>query len=184
MAAIESPYPLVTDTAPRQRWHAPLLALLSARRAGSLTQHVLLAWPVALLPSVALLGLVYGLLQLLGIDSTTFAPPERQVTAWQVFGVVVFAPLVETLLLGAGLWLLTRLSRRPLFVATASSALWGCAHGVSGLIWFAGTFWTFYVLSCCYLAWRPVAWWRAYVAAAVPHALINLTAMGMLALRP
>lgn len=184
MPVLESSPPFNAEAASAQRWHTRLLALLSAQRAGSLTLHCLLAWPVALLPSLALLGLAYGLLELLGIDSTTFEPPDRQVTPGQVFSAVVFAPLVETLLLGAGLWLLTRLSRRPLFVAGASSVLWGCLHGASGLIWFAGTFWSFYIFSCSYLAWRPSSWWRAYVAAAAPHALINLTAMGMLALRP
>jgi len=174
---------MLDEAAPTTRWYAPLMAVVSGRRAGSLPLHCLLAWPVALLPSVALLGLVYGLLQLLGIDSTTFEPPEHQFTLGQVLNTVVFAPLVETLLLGAGLWLLTRLSRRPLFVAAASSVLWGCLHGAFGLIWFFGTFWSFYIFSCSYLAWRPSSWWGAYAAAAVPHALINLTAMGMLALR-
>lgn len=184
MPALESSPPILAEAGSQQRWLAPLRALVSAQRAGSLTRHCLLAWPVALLPSLALVSLVYGLLQLLGIDSSTFEPPPRRLTMGQVLSAVVFAPLVETLVLGGGLWLLSRLSHRPLFVAAASSVLWGCLHGASGLIWFFGTFWSFYVFSCSYLAWRPSSWWRAYAVAAAPHALINLTAMGLLSLQP
>lgn len=154
-----------------------LRGLAAGRRAGSLLMHGLLAWPVALLPSVGLLCLVYGLLWLLGVDAAVFRPPERQATFDDFFGAVIFAPLVETLLQGVLLWALSLMSQRPRFVAVASGLLWGVLHGAQGLIWFFGTAWTFYILSASYLAWRPLGWRRAFVAAALPHALINLTGM-------
>ncbi|MGQ3054784.1 MAG: hypothetical protein ACT6S0_23600 [Roseateles sp.] len=167
---------------PTKRWHALLLALVTARRAGSLTLHCLLAWPAALLPSAAFIGVAYGLGLALGIDMAFFEAPEREGTFKEFFGMVVFAPLVETLLLAGLLALLSRMSRRPVFVAAASSVLWGCLHGSFGLLWLVGTFWSFYIFSCSYLAWRAQAWWKAYVAAALPHAVLNLTAFLLLLL--
>lgn len=179
MSTTESLTPVLVDAKPKRRWHVPLLALLSGQRVGSLTLHALLAWPVALLPSLGLLCLVYALLWLLDVDPTVFQPPERQATFKDFFGAVVFAPLVETLLQGVLLWALSLMSHRPRFVAVASGLLWGAIHGAQGLIWFFGTAWTFYVLSASYLAWRPLGWRRAFFAAALPHALINLTAMAV-----
>jgi hypothetical protein len=154
--------------------------LVAGRRAGSLLVHCLLAWLVALLLSLGFVNLVHGLLWLLDVDATVFQAPDRQATFKEFFGTVAFAPLVETLLLGALLWVLSLMSRRPRFVAVASSLLWGALHGAFGLIWFFGTAWSFYIFSVSYLAWRPQGWRHAFVAAALPHALINLTAMALL----
>lgn len=175
MSAVESP-----SAAPPPRWHAALLAIVTARRAPSLAMHGLLAWPVALLPSAALLGLSCGLALALGVDVSGLMPPDRQATFKDFFGSVILAPPAETLLLGLLLWLLSRMSRRPLFIAAASGVLWGCAHGALAALWFFGTFWSFYVFSCAYLAWRPQGWGRAFAAAALPHALVNLTAMAVI----
>ena len=155
---------------------------MSARRAGSLTLHCLLAWPVALLPSVALVSVAYGLAGLLGIDAMSFAAPDREASFWEFFGCVFLAPCIETFLLAGLLALLSRASSRPLFIAAVSGVLWGALHGMYGLMWFFGTFWSFYVMSCSYLAWRPLGYWQAFAAAAVPHALLNLTVMSLVAL--
>jgi len=182
MPGLETSPTTLTEAPPAKRWQAPLLALLSARRAGSLPLHCLVAWPLALLPSAVFVGLARGLMHLLGVDPTPFAAPDREASIKEFFGMVVFAPLVETVLLGGLLWLLSLMSNRPLFVAVAASVLWGALHGAFGLLWFFGTFWSFYIFSCSYLAWRPQAWWKAFTAAALPHALINATAFALLSL--
>lgn len=168
------PSPSAPIDAATMRWQAPLLALLSARRVGSLPQHCLWAVPASVLPSVAFLGLAHAIAWALGMDVSSMNPPDRPPSLESLFSGVVFAPVVETLLLAGLLGLLSRLSRRPLFVAAASGVLWGGVHGAYGAMWFFGTFWSFYVLGCSYLAWRPLAWWKAFVVAAVPHAIINL----------
>lgn len=175
MHVLEPSPAAVCPVTPPKPWRGELLALVTARRASSLARHVLLVWPLAALPSLALVGAAYGLVLGLGVDPAFFAPPALQPTLEQFFGMVIFAPLVETLLLGGLLWLLARLSSRPLFIAAASGLLWGGLHGSMGLLWFFGTFWGFYVLSCAYLAWRPLGFGRAFAAAALPHALVNLT---------
>ena len=45
------------------------------------------------------------------------------------------------------------------------------------MLWFVGTAWSFFVFSCLYLTWRRVSFRHAYVAALVPHMLINGTVM-------
>jgi hypothetical protein len=159
-----------------------LRALVTAQRAPSLALHILLAWPVALLPSALFFGLAHGLAKALGIDVSSLSPPDREPSFKDFFGSVIFAPLTETLLLGGLLWLLSRLSAAPRFVAAMSGLLWGALHGAFGALWFFGTFWSFYVFSCGYLAWRPLGFARAFAVAALPHVLINMTVMTLLGL--
>ncbi len=115
---------------------------------------------------------------------TGFAPPDREASFKDFFLALIFAPLAETLLLSGLLWLLGILSKRPLFIAAAASVLWGAVHGAQGLMWFLPASWAFYVLSCSYLAWRPLGFGKAFVVAALPHALVNLTAMTLIAFAP
>jgi hypothetical protein len=68
------------------------------------------------------------------------------------------------------------------FVAATAAILCGLAHGTYGLLWFFGTAWSFFVFSYGFLAWRKVSYLHAFVAAAAPHALLNATVFGFLAL--
>jgi hypothetical protein len=139
--------------------------------------HCLVAFPLALLPSLALLGAVYWLLLLLGVNTAELNAPGFKPTVGEFASSVLFAPLAETLLLAGGLRLLSALTANTMLVAAISGLLWGALHATFGVIWFFGTVWSFFVFSCLYLTWRKVSFKHAYVAAAVPHALINLTAL-------
>ncbi len=143
----------------------------------SYRRYVLSAYPLALLPSILLVALAYGAVNALGVNSEHIAAPGREVSAGELLGVVVFAPVVETFLLAVLLWFLSLLSRNFVFVATISALLWASLHATYGALWFFGTVWSFFVFSCAYLAWRNASFVRAYFAAALPHMLINLTAM-------
>jgi len=94
-----------------------------------------------------------------------------------VFSAVVVAPVVETALLGLLVRGLLKLSSRPIFVATISALTWGALHGAFGLLWFFGTVWSFFVFSCAYIGWRERSSREAFIAAAAPHALVNLVVM-------
>jgi membrane protease YdiL (CAAX protease family) len=171
---------LAPDTSPnlpRDRGpSSPWLAVITARRAGSLPRHCLWATVWSLL-SLPLLLAAYGIAQALGVDTVAALGPERAATVGEFVGTVVLAPLTETLLLGGLLWGLSRLTPRPLLVAGLSALLWGALHAQFGGLRFFGSAWTFYVLGCAYLAWRPVGFGHAFVAAAVPHVVINLSVM-------
>lgn len=150
----------------------------------SLWRYSLEAWPIALIPSVLLFALATGLLALAGVSLESVAPPAREVSVSSFLGVVIFAPIVETLVLIGGIKILGSISSRPVVVAMMSALAWGFFHGIFGALWFFGTVWSFFVLSCAYLAWRDRSLRAGFIAASVPHALVNLTAMCMLLLKP
>jgi hypothetical protein len=140
----------------------------------------LIAWPLAMLPSLLLVMLLHTALGWWGVDAEALSPPVFAATWRTLVLVVVVAPLLETLLLAAGVWVLRRLLRSRALVVLLSALAWGLLHGVQSPLWFFGTAWSFYVFSAGYVAWRRVSYGHAFAAAAVPHALINLTVMASL----
>jgi membrane protease YdiL (CAAX protease family) len=140
----------------------------------------LIAWPLAMIPSMLLVMLLHTALGWWGVDAEALSPPVFAATWRMLLLVVVVAPLLETLLLAAGVWALGRVLRSRAVVVLLSALAWGLLHGVQSPLWFFGTVWSFYVFSAGYVAWRRVAWGHAFAAAAVPHALINLTVMALL----
>jgi hypothetical protein len=132
---------------------------------------------VAAVPSAAIYSVVNASLQAAGVDLTHLEPPVRTGSMREWFGAVLFAPFVETLLLAAVLSLLHKLSDRKVFIAVASGLLWGALHATFGVLWFFGTTWSFFVLSCAYLGWHGRSPRKAFAAAWFPHVLVNLSAM-------
>jgi hypothetical protein len=140
-----------------------------------LWRYCLIVFPIAILPSLALSSLAYVILRALGMGAAPLKGPEVHATVLDAFGLLVFAPITETLLLAGGLHILSYFSNRKTLVAVASAIAWGCLHAFIGAIWFFGTVWSFFIFSCAYLAWREHGFAQAYTAAAVPHLLVNLT---------
>jgi hypothetical protein len=141
-----------------------------------LWRYCLLVVPLDLLPTIALL-VVFSGLALIGVDVDALTPAAPVASVTLLLTMVIVGPLLETLLLAAGLRLLSLASSRMSVVATLSALVWGCLHGLSDPLFFGkffGTVWIFFVYSCAYLAWRKVSFAHAYVAAAAPHALHNL----------
>jgi membrane protease YdiL (CAAX protease family) len=157
----------------------PLALLL--RPQAPLWRYCLTVFPIALLPSAALFFLASKALQVAGFDIDRLLPPSRSASAEEFLAAVAFAPIAETLLLALVLRLLRLFTGKEVFTAIVSALAWGCLHGAQGFLWFFGTVWSFFVLSCAFLAWRERSFWHAFVAAAVPHALINATAIIVLA---
>jgi hypothetical protein len=135
-------------------------------------------WPRTLVPSIALAVAVHAAFTVLGL-STDKAGPELSdfggVTRAQAFAVVVlFAPMIETMLLSAGIRLISFVTTRPIVIATVSAVAWGCLHFVEFRIQGIVVIWPFFIFSSAYLAWRPVGWRQAYVVAMTLHMLQNL----------
>jgi hypothetical protein len=137
-----------------------------------LLRYALRAVAVGVLPSILLVVVVAGLAALAGID--VGRPPEVRLGAGGLVAVVVLAPLLETLLLAALLELLGMVLRSWARIAAVSAVAWGLLHGLVAPLWFFGTVWSFFVFGAAYIAWRPRSIRRAFVAAALPHAFINL----------
>jgi hypothetical protein len=141
----------------------------------------LLAFVLALLPAVVLLGIVSLSLAAAGIDTSGMHAPQRDATLDEAFWTVVLAPAVETLVLAGGLKLLSKLTHNRAIIVTSSAIVWGCLHALFGVLRFFPAGWMFFVLSCSYLAWRPSSFRQAFAAAAIPHALVNLSAFTLIA---
>lgn len=160
---------------------ATLLSFL-LRPSLPLWKFCLAAFPLALIPSMALFASVYLLLAAVGVDLNGIQRPSPSATATGLFGAVVVAPIVETCVLSLLLIALLKMGVRPLFGAVVSAVLWGALHATLAPLWFFGTVWSFFVFSCAFIGWRERSFNQAFVAAAVPHALINLSVMATLTL--
>ena len=90
-----------------------------------------------------------------------------------VFGLVVFAPVVETLIMGAVLLALLRFVG-PTAAVLASSAGWGIAHSLAAPIWGLVIWWPFLIFSTLFVVWRNRSLAGAFAVPAAVHALHNL----------
>lgn len=140
----------------------------------SLGRWCRLAWPLAQVPSILL---VFAVVVTTSFDGSVSGRSLMRGPGGLSDFVrpVLLAPLVETLILAVGMWLLTGRVKRNGWAALISAVIWGVAHGLNHWLRFFGVVWSFFVFSCGWLAWSRISLWRGFVAAAVPHFLINLT---------
>ena len=146
---------------------------------GSLPGYVVVAWHVALIPSVLIVIAAHALFSQAGVDVSALQKPAVDLQSRSLWIAVLVAPFIETLVLGAVLALLGFATRRRQVLAVLSALAWGGAHAWFHPLWFFGTVWSFYVFSRGWLAWQPVSYKHAFAAAAVPHALVNSSALLM-----
>jgi hypothetical protein len=117
------------------------------------------AWLTTFIPSILLAALASWLFP-------TADQPRFDVNGGlALFLLVVFAPIVETLIMGAVLLLLLRLVPATAAVLI-SAAGWGIAHSV---IW-----WPFLIFSTLFVTWRSRSLLAALAVPATVHALHNL----------
>jgi hypothetical protein len=146
---------------------------------GAFLDYCLIAWPLALVPSILLAALAYALFSGAGADMAVIQKPMRDVAQRKLWIALLAAPLIETLLLALGIRLIQLFTKHRETIAITSALGWGALHASFYPIWFFGTVWSFYVFSRGYLAWRPVSVKHELGAAAVPHALVNSSALLM-----
>lgn len=146
---------------------------------GSLVEYCVVAWHAALIPSIVLVVLAYAIFSGAGADVSALQKPARDIAQRSLWMTVLVAPIVETLLLALGVQIIGLITKHREGIAITSALAWGALHASFYPIWFFGTVWSFYVFSRGYLAWRPVSVKHALGAAAVPHALVNASALLM-----
>ena len=126
-----------------------------------------IAWATAFLPSLPLGAAVSRLLP-------RDALPQFPQVDWNFFFlIVVAAPLVETMVMGAALILL-RLFLSPTHAVLASAVGWGILHSTAAAAWGLVIWWPFLVFSTVFLTWRSRSLLAALGMAAATHALHNL----------
>ena len=90
-----------------------------------------------------------------------------------LFALVVFAPAIETLIMGSVLLLLL-LFLPPAAAVIVSAIGWGVAHSLMAPIWGLVIWWPFLVFSTLFVAWRGRSLTLAFLIPALVHALQNL----------
>jgi membrane protease YdiL (CAAX protease family) len=130
---------------------------------------ILVAWLLCLAGSLLLSAASQALVPDMATPNFPKVPPGVL-----VFMLVVFAPVVETLIMAAVLELMLRL-RIPPAAAVALSALgWGVAHSLQAPMWGFVIWWPFLIFSTLYVTWSRRSAWTGVGMAATVHALQNL----------
>ena len=129
---------------------------------------ILTGWLMSLAGSLVLAAIVSGV-------APQLAKPDFKgisgITA--IMLLVLFSPLVESLIMGGVLVLLQRFLR-PAGAIIASSLLWGMAHSLGALSWGFTIWWPFLIFSTLFVVWRQHGFWAGVGVAAAAHALQNL----------
>lgn len=152
----------------RRNWSPPLTWLPDA-----------LLQPADALRSIAVGWLAAFPLSILLAYAVEWIAPEAQGPEFQVQGaaavglLVLFAPIVETLVMGGVLLILLRFLP-PTWAVIASAAAWGGLHSLAAPIWGLIVWWPFLIFSTLFVAWRGRSLALAFVIPMTVHGLQNL----------
>jgi membrane protease YdiL (CAAX protease family) len=139
----------------------------------SFPQFCLVMSLAALVPSIILSFLSNYIAVLLFGDISQYSPPKIVISFSSLFGTIVFAPVVETLMLGGIIYFLRKFFLNRILICFISGIIFGALHGSVGILWFFGTFWSFIVFSYAFLFWTEDDNLKALLAACIPHMLLN-----------
>jgi hypothetical protein len=122
--------------------------------------------------------LVAGLLAVSGISDENVAHPITKLhyggPIQDLLAIVVVGPIIETLVLSFGIFLLSRFVKTKAVIAILSAILWAALHSLASPSWGLVVLWPFFVFSCGYIAWRQKSWFKAVWVTSCIHALQNL----------
>ena len=146
--------------------------------------YCLLAYLLALLPGVLVSQILYATVSATKLHTYEWGTSEFDPDRLRSFlGVVVFAPLAETALLGLGLVLLRKVIPSKTAAVYISALCWGLLH-FTNPIRQIGSMWSFLVFSYAFVSWQSRSLSEAYIAALVPHLLGNLTVFALVIFCP
>jgi membrane protease YdiL (CAAX protease family) len=132
--------------------------------------YILRTGLISLVPSI-IIALILGLSGAI----TENTGPEFEGSALSLLiTLVIIGPLLETLLLGGGLWILSFITKRQVLLAVISAFIWAIMHSLIAPAWGLVVMWPFFVFSCSYLAWRKRSWWHAILVTSCVHAFQNI----------
>ncbi len=151
----------VTDLGPLNFLPKPI------RETHNAAVSTLTAWATSFFPSIALSFLIAQMFpDAAHPDFGNLTPAEL------MFGIVVFAPVLETLIMGSTLLILLRFTK-PWMAVLISSIGWGVAHSWKVPVWGLTIWWPFLVLSTLFVTWRKRSLWLAFLLPMVAHAMQN-----------
>ena len=127
---------------------------------------ILIGWALSILGSLALAVLSKAI-------APTLPTPEFPMKGpLAFFLLVVFAPLLETLIMAGFLSLFLRFMP-PAAAILLSAAGWGIAHSLEAVGWGLVIWWPFLIFSTLFVVWRQRGFWAGVGVAAATHALQN-----------
>jgi hypothetical protein len=125
-------------------------------------------WALSLLGSLSLALLVEMLAPNLASPDV---PPMHP--AMLIFLFVVFAPVLESILMGAILVVLLRWMA-PVTAVVVSALAWGVFHSLQASAWGFAIWWPFLIFSTLFVVWRQRGFWTGVGVATATHMLQNL----------
>lgn len=152
----------------RLAWNPPLTWLPSAiLEPSNAFRAIAVGWLLAFPASILLAALIH----LVAPDAKT---PEFPITGLPAIGLIVlFSPIVETLIMGSVLLLLLKFLS-PTRAVIVSAIGWGMAHSIAAPIWGLIIWWPFLIFSTLFVAWRNRSLLLAFAMPATVHGLQNV----------
>ncbi len=107
---------------------------------------------------------------------TIDTPAEISINSlYDVFGAVIFAPAVETLLMIPVFKVISRVTKRTDLAVILSAATWAGLHSLIWIPWGFFVFIPFSIFSYAFLTWKQASTKDAVITVAIIHAIHNGT---------
>ena len=135
----------------------------------SIRKYILRTGLISLVPSL-IIAMILGLT---GVITEDTGPEFEGSALGLLFTLVIFGPLLETLLMAGVLWILSFITKRQVLLAVISAFFWAGLHSLFAPAWGLVIIWPFFVFSCSYLTWRRRSWWHAILVTSCVHAFQN-----------
>lgn len=132
-------------------------------------RSILLGWPTATVPALLLAALASSIFPAEAHPSFENLGPKGALA----FALVVFAPAVETIIMGIVLEVLLKFVR-PAYAVGLSALGWGIAHSLQAPAWGLVIWWPFLIFSTLWVTFRERGYLWAWLVPATVHALNNL----------
>ncbi|BCO26312.1 hypothetical protein MIZ03_1192 [Rhodoferax lithotrophicus] len=142
----------------------------------SLIRFCFQAFLVTTIGAIIVVAFTHGLMLAIGIKDTRL--PTDTYKGFNVkdfLGVVIFAPVVETLILGLFIKIASFFSNEKIIVCCVIAVVAAIFHGMNGIYTFFGPMILFFSFSYSFILWRTHSYKYAYISACVPHILNNLS---------
>lgn len=127
-----------------------------------------IAWALSLLGSVLLAAVVQKFAPALkGPEIGPLSP------AMIIFAFVIFAPVVESIIMGGVITLFLRWMS-PTAAIVSSALAWALFHSLQAPAWGFAIWWPFLIFSTLFMVWRQRGFWAGVGVATATHMLQNL----------
>ena len=135
----------------------------------SIPKYVFRTGLISLIPSL----FVSFLLSATGIINDKTGPEFAGPVIFNVIGMLIIGPPLETFLMIPILKVLSFITKQKIRLAIMSAFAWAILHSLAAPAWGLVIFWPFFVFSCCYLSWRQKSFWYAVLVTSCVHAFQN-----------